>query len=115
MKVESHIVSLSWIPSESVADWMRRGFDVGLAHYDEPPLQVLPSTDVIQQLRADDRFRFANVLSAWAEFDGDVATSWGYGADSGVVVGSTTVRLASAGATFGGYPLPVLRQEPVVE
>ncbi|WP_127127012.1 cyclic nucleotide-binding domain-containing protein [Georgenia sp. SYP-B2076] len=115
MKVESHIVSLSWIPSDSTVDWMRRGFDVGLAHYDEPPVEALPGLDRIQQLRADDRFRFANVLSAWAEFDGDVATSWGYGEDSGVVVGSTTVRLGAVGATFGGYPLPVLRQEPAVE
>ena len=115
MKVESHIVSLSWIPSESVAEWMRRGFDGGLAHYDEPPLEALPNLEVIQQLRADDRFRFANVLTAWAEFDGDVATSWGYGQGSGIVVGPTTVRVSSVGATFGGYALPVLRQEPVVE
>ncbi|WP_448072496.1 cyclic nucleotide-binding domain-containing protein [Georgenia yuyongxinii] len=116
MRVESHMVSLSWIPSESVSGWLRRGFDVGLAHYDVPPLDRLPNLDAVQQLRADDRFRFANVLTAWAEFDADgTPASWGYGEDSGVVMGSTTVRVASVGATFGGYSLPTLQQEPVVE
>ncbi|MFH5823616.1 cyclic nucleotide-binding domain-containing protein [Georgenia sp. AZ-5] len=116
MRVESHMVSLSWIPSESVSGWMRRGFDVGLVHYDEPPLDALPSLDAVQQLRADDRFRFANLLTAWAEFaDDGTPTAYGYGEGSGAVMGSTTVRVASAGATFGGYALPVLQDEPVLE
>ncbi|MPV90255.1 cyclic nucleotide-binding domain-containing protein, partial [Georgenia ruanii] len=116
MRVESRVVSLSWIPADSVAAWLRNGLDGGLAHYAEPPLAALPGLDAVQQLRADDRFRFANVLTAWAEFDDDgTPTACGYGPDSGGVVGPTTVRLASVGATFGGYALPTLQQDPILE
>jgi hypothetical protein len=116
MRVESSMLSLSWIPSDSVSGWLRAGFDVGLAHYDNPPVDTLTTLDQVHRLRADDRFRFVNHLSAWAEFD-ELGTplEWGFAPESGIVMGSTTVRVASVGATFGGYALPVLQQEPVVE
>ncbi|MPV37403.1 cyclic nucleotide-binding domain-containing protein [Georgenia subflava] len=110
------MTSLSWIPSDSVRGWLKAGFDVGLAHYDTPPLDSLTGLDQVHQLRADDRFRFANHLSAWAEFDElGAPVEWGFAEESGIVMGSTTVRVASVGATFGGYSLPTLQQEPVVE
>ena len=37
-------------------------FEVGVAHYDEPPPEVLEDLDA---LREADRFRFANRLNAW--------------------------------------------------
>jgi len=116
MRVESSMLSLSWIPSDSVSGWLRAGFDGGLAHYDNPPVDTLTTLDQVHRLRADDRFRFVNHLSAWAEFD-ELGTplEWGFAPESGIVMGSTTVRVTSVGATFGGYALPVLQQEPVVE
>jgi hypothetical protein len=63
-------------------------------------------------LCAEDRFRFANVLSCWIEVDDDQVVSAGRGEESGLVMGSTTVRVAQLGATFRAYSLPVLHPEP---
>ena len=41
-------------------------FDTGFTHYDDPPPDVIED---IEALRKADRFRFANVLSAWMEAD----------------------------------------------
>jgi hypothetical protein len=38
----------------------------GFTHYDDPPPDVVGDID---ELRAADRFRFANVLRAWIEVD----------------------------------------------
>ena len=66
MRTESSVTSLSWIPSEAVAGGTRVAFDAGFTHYDEPPPDVIED---IEALRKADRFRFANVLSAWVEAD----------------------------------------------
>lgn len=116
MKVESHVVSVSWLPAGSVAAWLRRGMEVGLADGGTPPVPKLPDIADLQRLRTDDRFRAANVLAGYAQFDAaGMATAGGYTDTPGTVVGSTTVRLPHTGASFGGYAFPVLRDEPVVE
>lgn len=112
MRYAATVVSVSWIPSESISGLLRGGFDAGVAHYDEPPPdRVLGRADV-EQLRAGDRFRFANVVSGWVEADDGRVTAFGWGDDAGLVMGSTTVHLARLGTTFRGYSLPVLRQQP---
>ena len=59
MRYESSITSLSWIPSEAVTGASRLAFDSGFTHYDDPPPAELGD---LEELRAADRFRFANVL-----------------------------------------------------
>ena len=66
MRYESSVTSLSWIPSEAVTGASRTAFDSGFTHYDDPPPAELGD---IEELRAGDRFRFANVLRAWIEVD----------------------------------------------
>src|ERR1700722_14177074 len=66
MRHRSSITSLSWIPSEAVEGSTRLAFEAVLAHYDEPPPEVLED---VQELCAEDRFRFANILDAWIEVD----------------------------------------------
>ena len=64
-------------------------FDAGITHYDEPPPGELGDIEV---LRAEDRFRFANVLRAWIETDGSgQVTGSGYG--GGGLMGTSLVRL----------------------
>ena len=63
---ESTVTSLTWIPSEAVEGGTRLAFDAGFTHYDDPPPGEIGD---IEALRAADRFRFANVLRAWAEVD----------------------------------------------
>jgi hypothetical protein len=112
MRIESSAVSVSWIPSESVSGALRGGFDVGVAHYDDPPPDRVGGLDDVHRLRSADRLRFANVVSAWIDVDDGRVTSSGWSDDSGLVMGSTTVRLLRLGATFRGYSMPVLQAAP---
>jgi hypothetical protein len=108
MRVEGRVVSVSWIPSEAVTGGSRLAFDAGFTHYDEPPPDAVGDLEI---LRAADRFRFANVLSGWAEFDaaGHVMES-GYAA--GGLMGSTRVRLGAVGIRFQAVQLPDVQREP---
>ncbi len=104
------MASVSWIPSEAVRGATRLAFDHGFTHYDEPlPDQI----DDIEALRAADRFRFANVLSAWAEVDDD-GTVLDYGYSGGGLMGSTTVAVAGIRHLFEAVALPVIQGPPEV-
>jgi hypothetical protein len=110
MRIESSVTALSWIPSEAVRGSMKLGFDTGVAHYDEPPPDVVEDLDA---LRRADRFRFANVVSAWVDVeDGRIAA---YGSHEGRgMIGSTTMRLGGRQMTFKATQLPDLVPEPKV-
>jgi hypothetical protein len=109
MSVESQVTSLSWIPSEAVKGYTRPAFTVGIAHYDDPPPDKVGD---LEALRGADGFRFANRLTAWAEFaDGRLT---GHGVDGGLVMGATTMRLGPLGVRFTAFSLPDLRPEPEV-
>jgi len=105
MRVESQVTSISWIPSEAVTGMMKAGFDVGLGHYDEPPPDVL--TDV-EGMRTGGKFRFANQLRAWAEFD-ESGKPVAHGVDGGCLMGITKVHLGPFGASFTNVKLPEIR------
>ncbi len=108
-RIDATVTSLSWIPSEAVTGVTKAAFETGFTHYDPPPPDNLHE---LEDLRASDRFRFANVLSGWAEVaDGRVARA-GYGEDADVVMGSTTVRIGRLGTTFAAVALPVIRKDP---
>jgi Cyclic nucleotide-binding domain len=116
MRYESTVTSLSWIPSEAVTGGTKAAFEGGFTHYDQPPPGEIgshcPDGDVIA-LRDADRFRFANVLTAWIEAgdDGQI-TAAGYHDDSCGLMGNTTVRVGAARRTFQAIALPDLRREP---
>jgi hypothetical protein len=115
MRIESKVMSISWIPMEAVQGALRAGFDLKVAHYDPPPPDRIYSIEEVHRLCSEDAFRFANVLSAWIEVEDGRITGFGRTADSGLVIGSTTVRIAQAGATLRAIGLPELQPEPVVE
>lgn len=108
MRIESSVTALSWIPSEAVAGSMKLGFDSGVAHYDEPPPDVVGD---LEALRRADRFRFANVLSAWVDVeDGCIAA---HGSQEGRgMIGSTIMRLGGRQMTFRATQLPDLVPTP---
>ena len=112
MRIEATAISLSWIPSESLSGLLRPSFDMGLTHYDPPPPGIVAGTDDVDRLHDEDRFRFANVLHAWIDVSDASITASGWGRRSGIVMGSTTVRVAQLGTTFRGYALPVLQPPP---
>jgi len=108
MRYESSVTTLSWIPSEAVAGGTRLPFDAGVAHYDAPPPEVLGDLD---ELRAADRFRFANHLAAWIEVD---KTGWikSAGYLGRRHIGSTTLRLGGLQHVFQAFALPDIQHKP---
>jgi hypothetical protein len=108
MRHKSSITTLSWIPSEAVEGSQRAAFDAGLAHYDKPPPAKF--TD-LEALRAADRFRFANVLSAWIDVDrSGRITDCGY--SGGGLMGATTIKVGKLARTFEAVGLPDLQRKP---
>ncbi|WP_159796289.1 cyclic nucleotide-binding domain-containing protein [Puerhibacterium puerhi] len=117
MRVESRVMSLSWIPSESLSGYLRLGFEIGLGRYDDPPPETAPGHEHIDRMCRESRFRFANVLHGWADFeDGGRPVAWGFGDESLGYVSSSTVHISVARArvTFDGFALPTLRPDPEV-
>jgi len=108
MRYESSVTSLSWIPSEAVEGSTRMAFDAGFTHYDDPPPGALGD---IEELRAADRFRFANVLRAWVDVDGSgQITGCGYTGTG--LMGATTVRLGALKYRFQAVELADLQHDP---
>ncbi|MBV9093261.1 MAG: cyclic nucleotide-binding domain-containing protein [Streptosporangiaceae bacterium] len=110
MRYESCVTSVSWIPSEAVTGALRATFDAGIAHYDDPLPDEIAD---LEELRAADRFRFANVLKAWIDVDdAGRITGSGYAADSRGLIGSSTIRLAGLSYRFQAIPFADLQRDP---
>jgi hypothetical protein len=109
MRIEAAVTSISWIPSEAVAGATKVPFEAGIAHYDEPPPDVVED---LEELRQGDRFRFANQLRGWIEVKGGEIV--GYGQDGGGLIGSTTLRVGGKEAVFQAVALPDIRRDPTV-
>jgi hypothetical protein len=107
MRIESSVTSISWIPSQAVQGSMKLPFEVGLAHYDDPPPDVIEDLGALQ---ASDRFRFANELRAWVDVEDGRIVASGY--SGGGRIGSTTIRLASKEVTLEASPFPDLQVDP---
>ena len=103
------MISVSWIPSEAVKGMTKLPFELGMAHYDSPPPDVIEDLDA---LRGVDGFRFANELTAWVEFDGGKPASWGTGGAGRI--SPTQVGRGRASLVFEPVALPQLDPEPEV-
>jgi hypothetical protein len=110
MRIESSVTSISWIPSEAIEGMTKVPFQMGVAHYDEPPPDVI---DDLEPLRDADRFRFANRLSAWIDVD-DAGRVTGHGYSGCGYIGATTMRLGGRVATFAAVPFPDRQLDAVV-
>jgi hypothetical protein len=107
MRVETQVTSVSWIPSEAVSGMLKAGIQAGLGHYDDPPPDVL--TD-LESMRAAGKFRFANQMRAWADFD-ESGKPTAYGVDGGCQMGVTKVSFGPFGASFANVKLPEIRAD----
>jgi hypothetical protein len=107
MRIDSSVLSLSWIPSEAISGLPRLPFDLGLIHYDDPPPDNV--TDP-QPLLAADRVRLVNELRAWVEVEGDRIIDCGY--SGGGHLNISTVRLPGKRIAFAAIALPDLQREP---
>jgi hypothetical protein len=109
MIIKSSVTSISWIPSEAVEGVTKMPFEMGIAHYDDPPPDHLTS---LESMREADAFRFANELTAWIEVENGRIT--GHGQAGGGQIGATTLRLGGRGMTFAAVALPDRRPAPVI-
>ena len=100
MRIESSVTAISWIPSEAIEGMPKLPFELGIAHYDEPPPEHLERRP--RRLRAEDRFREANELAAWIEVEDGRSSATGY--EGSGLVGSTTFRLGIKDVTFPASP-----------
>ena len=50
MRIESSVTSISWIPSEAVKGVTKVPFEMGLAHYDDPPPDHIHSLTELQEI-----------------------------------------------------------------
>lgn len=107
MRFESSVTSVSWIPSEAVEGLTKLPFEMGMAHYDPPPPDVI---DDLNALRIADRFRFANELRAWVDVEGGRIVGSGY--SGGGQIGSTTMKLGPRNMTFAAVAFPDRRHDP---
>jgi hypothetical protein len=110
MRIESSVTTISWIPSEAVTGMTKMPFEMGVAHYDEPPPETIDDLDALQ---AADRFRFANDLRAWIDVGGGRIVDAGYA--GGGRIGATTMQLGKRQATFAATALPDLQREPEIK
>ena len=109
MRFESSVTSVSWIPREAIEGYTRLPWQLGIAHYDLPPPDVL---DDLQALVDADAIRFANELRAFVDVEeGRVV---GYGQSGRGHIGGTRVQLGTVRARFPAVAFPELRPAPEV-
>jgi len=110
MRVEKSVTSITWIPSEAISGMPKLPFEMGMAHYDDPPPDQVEDLDA---LRESDAFREANELRAWAEFDDDGQPT-GHGYSGGGHIGVTRIKLGRRELAFPAVQYPLLQAEPEV-
>jgi cyclic nucleotide-binding protein len=109
MRVESSITSITWIPSEAIEGMTKLPFEMGIAHYDEPPPDRIVDLEAMHE---HDLFREANELRAWIETDGGQITGHGYSGRGRV--GVTRLKLFRREIAFPAVQYPLIRPEPQV-
>src|ERR687892_758634 len=111
MRIESSVTSVSWIPSDAVKGMPKVPFELGVAHYDDPPPEQLAPLD-LDRLTAEDAFRESNELRAWIEVEDGKIVDAGY--SGGGRIGVTRVQLGPKELTIPAVAMPTLQAEPEI-
>jgi hypothetical protein len=110
VRIESSVTAISWIPSEAVEGLPKLPFTMGMAHYDDPPPDLIEDLDA---LRDADAFREANELRAFIEVDDD-----GRITDHGHLgrghIGVTRIKLGPREVSVAAVALPTIQGSPEV-
>jgi len=116
MRIERSITTVSWIPSDLLEGMGKIATRMKMAHHDPPPPDAL-GADVpaaVDDLRVNDRFRFANQLRAYIEVD-EAGRITGHGYCGGGDIGATTVGLGVGSITIPAVKLPDRQSDPEVD
>jgi hypothetical protein len=109
MRIESSVTAVSWIPSEAVEGLPKIPFTMGVAHYDDPPPDVIDDLDA---LREADAFREANELRAFIDVEDGKITDYGHLGRGHL--GVTRLRLGPREVSVAAVALPTIQGEPEV-
>ena len=109
MRIESSVTAVSWIPSEAVEGLPKIPFTMGVAHYDDPPPDVIDDLDA---LREADAFREANELRAFIEVEDGTITDCGHLGRGHL--GVTRMKLGPRELSVAAVALPTIQGEPEV-
>jgi hypothetical protein len=108
MRLERSVTAISWIPSEAIQGLPKLPFELGIGHYDSPPPDRLTEGD-LERLRAEDRFREANLLRAWIEVEDGRIVDCGYAGEG--LVGSTTFRMGPKAIVVPGVGFETIQHD----
>jgi cyclic nucleotide-binding protein len=110
VRIESSVTAISWIPSEAVEGLPKIPFTMGVAHYDDPPPDVIEDLDA---MREADAFREANELRAFIEVadDGSITDSGHLGRGH---LGVTRVKVGPKELSVAAVALPTIQSEPEI-
>jgi hypothetical protein len=109
VRIESSVKSVTWIPSEAIEGMPKLPFELGIAHYDEPPPDTLGNLD---KLHDADAFREANELRAWIEVKGGRIVDYGH--EGRGLIGVTRIKLGPGRLAFPAVAFPLIQPEPEV-
>jgi len=109
MRLERSVTAISWIPSEAIQGLPKLPFELGIGHYDEAPPDKLGEGD-LERLRAEDRFREANLLRAWVDVEDGKIVDSGYAGEA--LVGATTFRVGPKAIVVPGVAFETIRADP---
>ena len=70
MRIDASATAITWLPFDALDRISVVPLELAVAHYDEPPPELVPDLD---ELRQRDAFREANELRAWIDIkDGEI-------------------------------------------
>jgi hypothetical protein len=111
MRIESSVTSVSWIPSDAVKGMPKVPFEIGVAHYDDPPPERLGPLD-LDRLTDEDAFRESNDLRAWIEVEDGAIVDAGYSGQGRI--GVTRVKVGPRELVIPAVAMPTLQAEPEI-
>src|SRR4051812_41099365 len=109
MRVESSVTAITWLPFAALDALPNMPLGFAVAHYDEPPGDLLSDLDA---LREADAFREANELRAWIEVDGGQIVA--HGREGRGVLSGVGLDVGPEQVAFPAVEFPVIRPEPEV-
>ncbi len=107
MRTESSVTSITWIPSEAISGMPKMPFELGIAHYDDPPPDRIEDIDAMHE---HDMFREANELRAFIEVEDGKIVGQGYFGRGRI--GVTRIKLGPRELAFAAVQYPLLQAEP---